>query len=162
MAGQLCYEDVEVGSEVTPLAKVATTRMLVQWAGASGDFNPLHYDSTFAESQGVGEPIVHGALKRAWLGQLVTGWIGEQGVLKRLSCQYRSMDYPRKMKTRETPLEGETWWCKGKVRKKYVEDGQHLIECEIWVEDGKGEKTTPGAALIILPSRGQACCGTGG
>ncbi len=39
---QLYYEDVEVGSEVTPLAKVATTQMLVKWAGVSGDFNPLH------------------------------------------------------------------------------------------------------------------------
>jgi len=36
MARQLYYEDVEVGTEVTPLAKIATTRMLVQWAGASG------------------------------------------------------------------------------------------------------------------------------
>jgi acyl dehydratase len=40
---QLYYEDVEVGGEVTPLAKVATSQMLVKWAGASGDFNPLHY-----------------------------------------------------------------------------------------------------------------------
>ena len=38
MAEQTYYEDVEVGSEITPLKKVATTRMLVQWAGASGDF----------------------------------------------------------------------------------------------------------------------------
>jgi acyl dehydratase len=66
MAKQICYEDVEVGSELTPLAKIATTRMLVQWAGASGDFNPLHYDEDFAKAMGVGAPIVHGALKRAW------------------------------------------------------------------------------------------------
>ena len=66
MAKQVCYEDVEVGSEVASLAKIATTRMLVQWAGASGDFNPLHYDEDFAKAMGVGAPIVHGALKRAW------------------------------------------------------------------------------------------------
>ena len=153
MAAQLYYEDVEVGSEVTPLAKIATTRMLVQWAGASGDRNPLHYDDDFAKSQGVGAPIVHGALKRAWLGQLVTDWIGEQGELRKLSCRYRGMDYPRKMKTMEEPQEGETWWCKGKVSKKYVEGGEHFVECEIWVENGKGEKNTPGAAVVTLPSR---------
>ncbi|MBI4303937.1 MAG: dehydratase, partial [Chloroflexi bacterium] len=51
MAKQIYWEDVEVGTEVTPLQKIATTRMLVKWAGASGDFNPLHYDSIFSESQ---------------------------------------------------------------------------------------------------------------
>lgn len=150
---QLYFEDVEVGSEVTPLAKVATTQMLVRWAGASGDFNPLHYDATFATSQGVGSPIVHGALKRAWLGQLMTNWIGEQGFLKQFSCQYRGMDYPRKMKTMTEPEEGETWWCKGTVTKKYVDGDQHIVECDIWVENGQGEKTTPGSATVILPPR---------
>ena len=76
MAKQIYYEDVEEGAEITPLAKIATTRMLVEWAGASGDFNPLHYEDDFAKAMGVGAPIVHGALKRAWLGQLMTDWIG--------------------------------------------------------------------------------------
>lgn len=156
MAKQLCYEDVEVGTEVTPLAKIATTQMLVQWAGASGDRNPLHYDDDFAKSQGVGAPIVHGALKRAWLGQLVTDWIGEQGELRKLSCRYRGMDYPRKMKTMEKPQEGETWWCKGKVSKKYDDGGEHFVECEIWLENGKGDKTTTGTAVVILPTQGKA------
>ena len=155
MKNQIYYEDIEVGAEITPLAKVATRRMLVQWAGASGDFNPLHYEDAFAESQGVGSPIVHGQLKRAWLGQLMTDWIGEQGKLKKLSCQFRAMDYPRKMKTMEEPQDGETWWCKGNVTKKYVEGDENLVDCEIWVENGKGEKTTLGAAVVKLPSRGK-------
>ncbi|MFQ5925524.1 MAG: MaoC/PaaZ C-terminal domain-containing protein [Dehalococcoidia bacterium] len=153
MKKQLYYEDVEVGSEVIPLAKIATTEMLVKWAGASGDFNALHYEDTYAASQGVGSPIVHGALKRAWLGHLMTDWIGEQGFLKKLSCQYRGMDYPRKMKDVGVPEEGETWWCKGTVTKKYVEDDQHIVECDIWVENGRGEKTTLGSATVILPPR---------
>ena len=153
MTRQICYEDVEERTEITPLAKVATTRMLVQWAGASGDFNPLHYEDDFAKAMGVGAPIVHGALKRAWLGQLMTDWIGGEGQLKKLSCQYRGMDYPRKMKAREEPHDGETWWCKGSVTKKYEQDEEHNVECEIWVEKGKGERTTPGSALVALHAR---------
>jgi len=145
---------VEVDGEITPLAKVATTHMLVRWAGASGDFNPLHYENAFAESQGVGKPIVHGQLKRAWLAQLVTDWIGEQGTMKKLSCQFRGMDYPRLMKSKSEPQEGETWWCKGKVTNKYVEGDEHLVDCEIWVENSKGERTTLGSATAVLPSRG--------
>jgi hypothetical protein len=154
MPKQLYYEDVEVGTEITPVAKVATTQMLVRWAGSSGDFNPLHYEDTFAADQGVGSPIVHGQLKRAWLGHLMTSWIGDEGFLKKLSCQFRAMDYPRKMKDIIVPAEGETWWCKGRVTNKCVEGEQHMVECEIWVENGKGAKTTLGAATVILPSRG--------
>jgi hypothetical protein len=153
MTEQTYYEDVEVGCEITPLKKVATTRMLVQWAGASGDFNPLHYEEDFAKNLGVGHPIVHGALKRAWLVNLMTDWVGEEGRLKRLSCRYRGMDYPRKMKNFDEPQDGETWWCKGKVTRKYVEGDEFLAECEIWVENGKGDKTTQGSALAALPSK---------
>jgi len=152
MPKQICFEDIEVGTELPPVAKVATTQMLVRFAGAGGDFNPLHYEDTFAKNQGVGTPIVHGQLKRAWLGHLVTGWIGDVGFLKKLSCQFRAVDYPRKMKDISIPDEGETWLCKGKVTKKYVKDGQNIVECDIWVENGKGEKTTTGAATVILPS----------
>ena len=154
MGEQLYWEDVEEGSEITPLPKVATRQMLVRWAGASGDFNPLHYDDSFAASQGVGKPIVTGQLKRAWLVQLMTDWIGEQGTLKKFSCRFRAMDYPRLMKTMTEPQQGETWWCKGKVTKKYVEGDEHLVDCSIWIENGKGEVTTPGGATITLPSMG--------
>ncbi len=154
MAKQLYWEDVAVGTEVTPLPKVATRLMLVKWAGASGDFNPLHYDDAFATSQGMDKPLVHGSLKGQWLIQLMTDWIGEEGALKKFSCQYRAMDYPRLMQTMAEPHEGETWWCKGKVTKTYVEGGEHYVNCEIWVENGKGEMTTPGKATATLPSRG--------
>ncbi|MCX6006317.1 MAG: MaoC/PaaZ C-terminal domain-containing protein [Chloroflexi bacterium] len=153
MGKQIFYEDIEVGSEVTALKKIATTKMLVQWAGASGDFNPLHYEDDFAKNLGVGHPIVHGQLKRAWLVHLMTDWIGEKGMLRKLSCRYKGMDYPRKMKGFDDPVDGETWWCKGKVTKKYMEGDQCLVECEIWVENGKGDKTTPGSAVAALPSK---------
>jgi acyl dehydratase len=150
---QIYYEDVKVGDEVPTLEKISTTQMAVRWAGASGDFNPLHYDENFAATQGTGGIITHGALKRAWLVQLMTDWIGDKGRVKKFSCQYRGMDYPRKMANMGAPVEGETWLCKGTVTNKKVEDGEHLVECDIWVQNGKGEKTTPGSATVILPAK---------
>jgi acyl dehydratase len=112
------------------------------YAAASGDFYEIHYDKDFAQAQGLQGVIVHGALKNAFLAQLVTDWMGEQGTLKKLGCQYRGMDSP-----------GDTLTCKGRVTKKYVHNGEHLVDCELWLENGRGEKTTTGWATVALPTR---------
>lgn len=153
MEEHLYWDHINVGDEITPLPKVATTQTLVKWAGASGDLNPLHYDSVFVKSlnyEGITGPVIHGALKRQWLIQAVTDWMGEESMLSRFSCRYRAMDYPRPMKTTGEPEEGETWWCKGKVTKKYVREDQQYVDCEVWVENGKGETTTSGKATVLF------------
>ncbi len=147
------WEDIEIGTQLPVLAKIATTEMLVKWAGATGDFVPLHYDEAFAKSQGLENVLVHGLLKQAWLIQLVTNWMGDDGTLRRFSCQYRGMDHPRPMKTLTEPHDGETWQCKGSVMAKYVDGEAHCVELEIGVENGKGDNTTPGTAIVVLPSR---------
>ncbi len=139
---QLHWQDVEEGMDVPTLVKNPTTRQLVRYAGASGDFYEIHYDKDFAMGNNLPGPILHGALKNAFLGQLITDWIGEGGTLRRLSCQYRGMDQP-----------GKPLYCKGNVTRKYVEEGRHLVDCDIWVEDSEGQTTTPGRATVQLPSR---------
>ena len=144
MAEQLYYEDVNEGEEITPLVKQPTTTQLVRWAGASGDYNPIHFDKDFAQSQGLDGVIVHGRLKAAFIGQLLTDWVGTEGNLKKLTCRYRGMDVPDQDIT-----------VRGKVTKKYIKDGEHCVELEVWTENPNGEKTTPGTALVVLPSRSQ-------
>jgi len=143
MTEQLYYEDIVAGSEIPPVVKQATTRQLVMWAGASGDYYEIHYDKDFAQSQGLPGVIIHGQLAGSFLGQLITDWMGEQGNLRKLTCSYRGMNFP-----------GEVVTCKGKVSKKYVEDGKHCVECSLWVENPQGEKTVLGMAIVILPTRG--------
>jgi hypothetical protein len=155
---QLYWEDVKEGDEIPPLHKIATTQVLVKWACATGEFGPLHYDYVWAKSKGFEGPIVHGQLKKAWLVQLIIDWIGEEGFLKKFSCSFRGVDYPRVMKSITEPEEGEILLCKGRVARKKIEDDEpdhdqlHLVECEIWVENEKGEKTTTGNATVVLPS----------
>ena len=142
MTEQIYYEDVAVGGEIPPLVKQPTTRQLVMWAGASGDYNPIHYDKDLAQSRGLPGVIVPGQLAGSFLGQLITDWIGEKGRLSKLSCSYKGMNLP-----------GEALTCGGKVSQKYVEQGEHCIECNLWVENEKGEKTVTGMATVVLPSR---------
>jgi acyl dehydratase len=142
MSEQLYYQDIKKGDEVTPLVKAPTTRQLVMWAGAAGDYMPIHYDQEYARSRGLEGVIVHGQLVGAFLGQLMTDWLGEKGWLRKLSCSYKGMNYP-----------GETITLRGRVLKKYVKKGEHLVECSVWAENPKGEKTASGTATVVLPSR---------
>ena len=141
--GQLHWEDVEEGSEITPLSKNASTQQLVKWAGASGDFYQIHYDKDFALGNDLPGLIIHGAMKSAWLGQLLGDWVGEEGAVKNYGCSYRGMDVPN-----------DALMCKGTVTKKYEEGGEHLAACEIWLENSTGKKTTPGTAVVALPTKG--------
>ncbi|MFC2039091.1 MaoC/PaaZ C-terminal domain-containing protein [Chloroflexota bacterium] len=152
MAEQITWNNIEEGMELAPLPKIATTRMLIEWAGASGDFNPIHYDVPFSKAAGLDRPVVQGALKRQWLIQFVTTWMGDEGTLKKFSLKYRSMDYPRYMKTMTEPADGETWFCKGSVKKKYMNNDEATVDCTVWVENGSGEITTEGKATIVLPN----------
>jgi len=139
---QLYYEDVQEDAEIPTLEKLPTTRTLVMWAGASGDFFELHYDKDFANAMGFPKVLVHGRLEAAFLSQMLTDWIGDKGEVRRLSVQYRGNAFP-----------GDKLLCKGKVTKKYVEGGENLVECEIWVENPEGRRITPGTAVVALPRK---------
>jgi acyl dehydratase len=143
MAEQRFWEDIQVGADLPPLVKKPTPRQLVQWAGASGDYYEIHYDKDYALSNRLPGIIVHGALKGAWLGQLLSDWVGDKGRIKKYTASYRGMDVP-----------GDTITGKGKVTRKYVEGKDHIVEADIWLENGKGEKTTPGTAIVVFPAKG--------
>ena len=141
----LYYEDVSAGDELPVLKKNATTQQLVMYAGASDDYFQIHYDTEFAAKAGHKSVIIHGALKSAWLAQLVTDWTGPSGTLTAFNVAYRAIDYPN-----------DDISCKGTVTGKRTEDSQNLVDCDIWLENGEGQTTTPGSATVALPSRESA------
>ena len=126
---------VKVGDEIPELIKHPTTRQLVQYAGAQGDFYEIHYDQTFAQSVALPGVILHGLLKAAFLGQLVTDWLGDRGTLKTFEVSYRGIDQPAR-----------PYSCRGRVTK--VEGDQ--VELEIWGEDPASTRTTIGTATVEL------------
>ena len=131
-----------MGAEIPPLVKHPTSEDLVRWAGASGDFAGIHYDVDVASRAGLPGIIIHGGLKSSWMGQLLTDWIGERGTLLKLATQYRGMDFP-----------GDEVTCKGKVVRKYEESGSHRADLELWIENGRKQRTTRGSATVALPAR---------
>ncbi len=143
MAEQIYFEDVNEGDAIPELAKNPTTQQLVHWAAGSGDFYQIHYDKDFAISTGLDGVIVHGALKHAWLGDLLHRFAAPGGRVKRVACSYRGMDVP-----------GKAFSLHGKVTRKYSEGERNFVEVEIWGESEDGQKTTPGSGIVTLPSRG--------
>jgi acyl dehydratase len=137
MNKNLYFEDINEGMEIPTIKKNPTTQQLVKYAGASGDFYQIHYDMKYAKNNGLPGVILHGALKNAFLGQLITDWIGTSGKLKMLEVQYKGMDLPG------TPV-----YAKGIVSKIIDENN---INCDLWLETKNGDKTTIGKATIQLP-----------
>jgi len=133
------WESVQAGDKLAELKKKPGVSQLVKYAAGSGDFNPLHHDYNFFQSQAIGSIIVHGRFKYASLGELVSNWLGHAGRIKKLSCQYRNMDFPDKEFT-----------CKGQVDKKWEEGGEKLAELTVWAENEAGQQTTPGKALVVF------------
>jgi len=126
---------IEVGRELPELVKHPTTRQLVQYAGAQGDFYEIHYDQDYARSVGLPGVILHGLLKAAFLGQLVTDWLGDSGTLRTFEVSYRGLDEP-----------GSPYTCRGKVTRV---DGDEA-ELEVWGEDAAGNRTTMGTATVRI------------
>ena len=146
---QLFWEDVEVGTEIPPYPRTVTLMELNRFAGANDEFVLIHMDRDYSRNFArLPDVIVMGNLKYAYMSNMVNNWIGEGGILKRLSAQYRGMDIPGPALSTEP-----TMICKGRVTKKHIQNGDHYVECEVWVENSEGQITTPGSAVIILPSR---------
>jgi acyl dehydratase len=81
MATTIAYEDVEVGTELPAKSFPITRATLVQYAGASGDFNPIHWNEKFAREVGLPDVIAHGMFTMAAAIQVVTDWLGDPGAV---------------------------------------------------------------------------------
>ncbi|GAA3808598.1 MaoC family dehydratase [Amycolatopsis tucumanensis] len=78
----------EKGTELPPLQVHVTRDQLVRYAGASLDFNPIHWNERFAKEVGLPDVIAHGMLTMALGGRLVTDWLGDPGKLVEYSVRF--------------------------------------------------------------------------
>jgi len=81
MAAKISYADVEVGTELPAQTFSVTRATLVQYAGASGDFNPIHWNEKFAVEVGLPDVIAHGMFTMAVAVRVVTDWVGDPGAV---------------------------------------------------------------------------------
>jgi acyl dehydratase len=90
VSDQVSYDEVETGAEL-PAASYQVTRLsLVKYCGASGDFNPIHWNERFAKSVGLPDVIAHGMFTMAQAGRFVTDWAGPGAVVTEFGVRFSS------------------------------------------------------------------------
>jgi acyl dehydratase len=82
------YDQVEPGTELVPRQYQVTRRDLVRYAGASGDFNVIHWNERIARSVGLPNVIAHGMLTMALAGRFLTEWAGDPGAVTEFGVRF--------------------------------------------------------------------------
>jgi len=136
---KLSFEEVQVGDEAPALSHTLTRTDLVRYAGASGDFNPMHHDEVAAK--GAGQPSVfgHGMFSMGLLGTALTDYVGV-GNLTRYQVRFARQTWPDEVLT-----------SKIVVTAKREEDGQKMIDLALTLSNGDGEDKLVGEATAALP-----------
>ena len=137
------FEDLSVGDEAPPLVLENISRThFVRYAGASGDFNPMHHDDTVATS--IGNPSVfgHGMLTAGLMARVLKEWFGP-AALRRLQVRFSKQVWP-----------GETLTCTAAVTGLREEGGVGLVDVECLVVNQEGEAKLTGTATAAVPRRG--------
>ena len=88
MTAKVSYADVSEGEELKPWSYDVGRLDLVMYCGASGDFNPIHWNEPFAKAVGLPDVISHGMYTMARIGQFVTDWTGDPGAVKRFKTRF--------------------------------------------------------------------------
>ncbi|MER5645410.1 MaoC family dehydratase [Streptosporangium sp. NPDC002524] len=91
MAATVKYDEVETGQQIPPAEYTVRRANLVMYAGASGDFNPIHWNERFAKTVGLPDVIAHGMFTMAQGGRFVTDWVGDPGAVVDYGVRFSSM-----------------------------------------------------------------------
>lgn len=101
-----------------------------------------HFEEETAAAAGNPLPYDIGIMRESWLVTLLTNWVGDDGWVYNTHVEARRFNYL-----------GDTQWCRAKVTGKRVEGDLNMVDVEMWCENQRGEITTPGSAVVLLPSR---------
>jgi acyl dehydratase len=134
VAAKVKFESVKIGDEIPKYVVEGLTRPdFVRYAGASGDFVPLHYDQTFVEAAGIPTVFAQGMFTAGLLSHCLTDFVGA-GQVRKFKVRFATRVWP-----------GDVVTCSGKITGKREANGQKLIEGDLEVSNQKGEPAIKGS-----------------
>lgn len=134
----------EVGSRFEAACGPVTTTQLVRYAGASGDFNRIHYDHHYAVDAKLGGVIAHGMLTMAFMSRALTDRVGPRGNVSRVAARFLSPVRP-----------GDTVTTIVTVSSRRDDSAQPGIDCDLAAFVGD-RQVAEGNATIVWPDQQQA------
>jgi acyl dehydratase len=137
----LYFEDVSEGDEAPVRSHVLTRTDLVAYAGASGDFNPMHHDEVKAKAAGQPSVFGHGMFSMGFLGSAISDYVGV-GNVRRFQVRFAKQTWPDE-DLRTTVV----------VTGKRVEGDDHLVDLDVRLANAVGEEKVVGQATAVVPSR---------
>ena len=143
MTAKLFFEDVQVGDRVPPFVRTTHFAEWNRYAAVNDEFVPIHMDDEAGRAAGNDQGAFGmGNLRLSYVVNMLHDWIGDEGEIRELSLQYRSINQ------KHDRLE-----CVGEVIEKQIIEREHVIRLRIDVLDQQGRSTTPGEARVVVPSR---------
>jgi acyl dehydratase len=138
---KIYFEDVKEGDTAPARSHTLTRTDLVQYAGASGDFNPMHHDEIKATKAGLPSVFGHGMFSMGFLAAALNAYVGV-GRLTRYKVRFAKQTWPDDVLTTAITVTG-----------KRTEGGQNLVDLECKLVTDKGVEVVVGDATAALPSR---------
>lgn len=143
MATNVYFEDVEVGQQIPAFERKTDTMHWNRYAAINEEFVYVHMDDEAGRAAGQGQAFGMGNLRWAYVLNALRGWIGDEAEVRELSMQFRAINHKNDVLTTE-----------GIITEKSTENGENLVRLDINVINQKGDRTAPGHAVVVLPSRG--------
>ena len=141
---QVYFEDVKVWDDLPSTSRgPLSVTDLVLAASAVRDYYPGHHDQDFAKASGTPDIFINTHFTIGLLHRIVENWMGPNGFVKKLRFRMQAMN-----------MVGDTVVGNGKITRKYQEDGENLIDVDVWLENQRGV-TTPAQFTVTLPSKSQ-------
>jgi acyl dehydratase len=138
---KLYFEDVNEGDQAPERSRVLSRTDLVMYAGASGDFNPMHHDEVKAVAAGQASVFGHGMFSMGFLGTAITDYVGI-GNVRRFRVRFAKQTWPdEKLSTKIV------------VTAKRVEGDDHLVDLDVRLQNEDGEEKVVGEATAVVNSR---------
>jgi acyl dehydratase len=135
---KLFFDEVSVGDEAPVLSHKLTRTDLVKYAGASGDFNPMHHDEVAAQAAGQPSVFGHGMFSMGLLGSALTDYVGV-GNVTRYQVRFARQTWPDEVLSSKIVITG-----------KREEGDKLLVDLAVTLSNGDGEDKLVGEATAAL------------
>jgi len=139
MTSSTLSETVAVGQEIPPFSRQTGFAVWNRYAAVNDEFVPIHMDDEAGRAAGYPSAFGMGNLQWAYLHNALRGWMGEDGRIVSLSCQFRGAD-----------TKGTTLTVRGTVTAVRDEDGTRYVDLELRVQNQEGRTLTPATATVAF------------